>query len=793
MALRYSADDLLHLRASPLCAKPDRLPPAEEWMGAPLEQIRTQNKANASDRPRTGDNPLHDHTNRRPGYERHATRNSANPEDFVLAPPRMAFASARGAKPHEHDGEGLREPDSHDRFGRNIALRRRNDADQDSDGWTPVKPRKSFGADGAERFAGRMGSFRDEKRPQRDREDRDATRDRPMRNFDALSRDRAIDEDGRPRNGLGRNKSEAWAGKPEPENAVPDKRERIDRAKSWRDRDPVIEDDRRNKQKERRWGRDNDNYRNEQEPEWFDEPVEPKHEKRTQQDFQKWMEEMKKAKNSVAVAEQQPTSAAAEAATEAHKPPAQSAPAVETGPDKFFLNFGGSSALDTASPASEQPGQAPKSKGPGKSSRFTSFFNAPQSAVSPTPPSEVPHARPEPSNPVAAFSMGVLAGAMPLSGGPSPSNTQGQQGAEEERQAFQQLIMKLHKQSATATPPGLSPFAAPAQQQPQHPSQQLQEYSHAQHGSHPGSKQGSIASPEVLQPYGAVAERRDGPLGPPPPANLLDMISPPPVQSQAQSQAAYSNQLMQDIMGHHRRLSSQTSQRADPSNVSRNNSNTEFLMNLMRTTPSSQTPQQHNLPLGQPPKQGPMPQHHEREPDYARDSRASQRSSRPQQPPGFGMDEPFHHPDSEQRPNHPTQILQRPGPPPGLDQMGHNWMPGGNQMPPPPPQQRGGPMGPPPGLAGGPSRNMPMQHMFPPSFPPGGMPPPEAIGGMPPPRNMPPPPPGFFNGPPPPGYLPPGMDGFNGLPPGMEFMGSPFEGGRGLPPPGNGGRGAFGR
>ena len=32
MAIRYSADDLLHLRASPLCSKPDRLPPAEEWV-----------------------------------------------------------------------------------------------------------------------------------------------------------------------------------------------------------------------------------------------------------------------------------------------------------------------------------------------------------------------------------------------------------------------------------------------------------------------------------------------------------------------------------------------------------------------------------------------------------------------------------------------------------------------------------------------------------------------------------------------------------------------------------------
>jgi hypothetical protein len=509
------------------------------------------------------------------------------------------------------------------------------------------------------------------------------------------------------------------------------------------------------------------------------------------------MEEMKKAKNSAAAAEQSAASTPLGDPSMGAQKSSQPTPAAESGPDKFFLNFGGNSNLDTASPVGEQPGQPPKSKAPGKSSRFTSFFNAGQAPISATPPAEVPQPRAEPPpNPLAAFSMGALASAMQQGGGQGPPGSQGQHGGEDERQAFQQLIMKLHKQSATATPPGLSPFQAP-QQQPQQQAPQPREQSNVQQGSHHGSKQGSIASPESFQPYGMGGERRDGPMGRPPSQSIPDMISPPP-QSQSQAQQAqsqhqaYSSQLMQDIMGHHRRISSQTSQRPEPNPASRNNSNTEFLMNLMRTTPSAPGPHPHNMPMGQPPKQSPMPQHHEREPDYARDSRASQRSNRPQQPPGFGMDEPFHHPDGEQRPNHPTQILQRPGPPPGLDQMGHNWMPGGpgGQMPPPPPQQRG----PPPGLAGGPTRNLPMQHMFPPNFPPGGMPPPDGIGGLPPPRNMPHPPPGFFNGPPPPpGYLPPGMDGFNGPPPGMEFMGSPFEGGRGMPPPGNGGRGGFGR
>jgi hypothetical protein len=63
-------------------------------MGAPIEQARTQNNKTSGDRNRTSDNPLLDQTNRRPTLDRHVSRNSANPEDIVFAPPRMAFASA---------------------------------------------------------------------------------------------------------------------------------------------------------------------------------------------------------------------------------------------------------------------------------------------------------------------------------------------------------------------------------------------------------------------------------------------------------------------------------------------------------------------------------------------------------------------------------------------------------------------------------------------------------------------------------------------------------------------------
>ncbi|KAJ4012754.1 hypothetical protein NW752_006022 [Fusarium irregulare] len=782
MVTRYEAEYLLYLRQSPLCIKPSNLPPAEEWMGPPPEPNRTQNKVTA-DRPRSNDNPLLEQTNRRPGVERHVSRNSANPEDLVFAPPRTAFASARGKSTLEPD-KVVKESEASGRFGnfrsrngdldadrfrdgRNSNGFRRRDGENESDGWSTVKPRKSFGHEGAERFHGRMGgNLRDEKRQPKDRDDRDATRDRPARNFDGLNRD-AEDNDGRSRNGLNRNKSEPWYNKneanaaappaTEPTTTTPDKRERIDRAKSWRDRNAVDDtpDDRNsnnnNRTNDRRWGRDRD-QRAEREPEWLDEPLEEHPEAHTQQDFQKWMEEMKKAK--AGISSKPANVEATEAMIEAEKPPVQSAPAAQV-PDKFFEAFKTGTGLDSPR-VEENTNPVAKPKPAGKSSRFTSFFNQPQ---------EETRGKTEPPTPMTGppVHSGVpLPMPMPFPGGPGGPAPSG--GPDDERQAFKQLLAKLQKQTMSATPPGPSPFAAPQ-------------------GTPPNAgRPNAITSPDSpFQQYGPD-RRMEGPLGRPPPHHVQEILAPRP-----QQQAARPEQLLQDLVGQRQREPSQGSGRPD---AARNNSNTEFLMNLMRAPPAPDA-QRNELLMRMGPQQqkpGQMPQ----EPDFSRDDRGPQRQMRPQPPPGFPMEERFHNPpDADARPNQPTQILQRPPPPPGLDhQMPPSWMPGG-QMP--PPQQRG-PMIPPPGLPGGPggpgpNRNMPMPHMFPPNFPPGVMPPPEALGG-PPPRNMPPPPPGFFGGPPH-GFIPPGLGGFNG-PPGPEFPGSPFEG-RGMPPAGNGRGAAFGR
>ncbi|KAH7312437.1 hypothetical protein B0I35DRAFT_411157 [Stachybotrys elegans] len=803
MAIRYSAELLLHLRESPLCIKPSALPPPEDWMGAPQEQPRTQTKT-TGDRIRTGDNPLLDQTNRRPGMDRHVSRNSGNVEDIVFGPPRMAFASARGNKTLDGDNKesdnqrfNLRSRNGDSdadrmrdgRTGNSNPLRRRGEGEE-VEGWSTVKPRKSFGHEGAERFHGRMGgNFRDERRTQNER---DPVRDRQTRGLDSLGRDKDGDDgEGRPRNGSGRSKLDLWYRNEPSEAPAPERPNRADRNKSWRDREKDSEpvDDRNSgRAQDRRWGRDRD-QRVEREPEWLDDPNENQREAHTQQDFQKWMEQMKKAKSNPQTTGAEDANEAAAAAIEAEKPAVQSAPAAEPGPDKFFMAFGGSAALDVITPTEPRDGAA-KSKAAGKSSRFTSFFSQPHD--------EPRGGRTEPPTPLAEPPMNGFKGVpLPQAAAPPVAAPPAAAPPEEERQAFQQLLAKLQKQTMSATPPAPSPFAAP--QQPHH-------------GIDLGRKS-VITSPESFHQYG---EHRDGPAGRPPSQQVQEILAPRP-----QLQAARPEQLLQDLVGHHQRTSSQGSGRIEHG-MARNTNNAEFLMNLMRAGPDSQqrnTPPPHMLRMGQQ-QQGPLlpqpqqaqkpmpgqmqmpPQLGEREPDYGRDARGpAQRQMRPQPPPGFMMDDSFHggEHDSHPRPNQPTQILQRPPVPPGLDQMPPSWMVGGGQMPPVPPQQQPqqrGPMMPPPGLAGGPTRNVPPPHMFPPNFPPGAMPPPEVMGGMPP-RNMPPPPPpGFFNAPPH-GFMPPGMAGFNG-PPGMAmdshaFAGGPFEG-RGMPPTGNPGRGAgYGR
>ncbi|RYP54631.1 hypothetical protein DL769_010315 [Monosporascus sp. CRB-8-3] len=786
MAIRYTAEALLRLRESPLCLKPNTLPPAEEWMGPPPENLRGQGNKITTDRTRHANNSLSEQTNRRPGLDRNLSRNGGNADEIVLGPPRATFSSATHLRaPRSFDGDKQpKEGDARDRFpfrGRNgeadandrfrdrdrdrdgrVNFRRRGENDQDSDGWSTVKPRKSFGQEGAERFHGRMGERPDRyggDRRSRDQDDRE-NGDRPRRNFGDFAKDKDGEDGERPRrNGLNRNRSDApWAR--DNNNEPPTARERFDRAKSWRDRAPV--DDQsgetnaekpRDRGHERRWDRDRD-HRQEREPEWLDEPVEEKPQKHTEEDFKKFMENMKAGRNTAAAG---PTLAPAiepsarEDKTESEKTQAMSVPAIELGPDKFFAAFGQSTAIETTGKAGEVAKEnvlstpAPKPK---TASRFQNFFSSQEESRRQTEPPT-----PAAACPLAAEVNPLLA----LAGAAPPASAPKQDAAE--KVAFQALLQKLQKQSLQASTPPSGGFSEPP------PNDDF-------------SRKNSVASPGQFLPF--VPERREEPLIRGPVLQNQEIHAPRPQQGMHMPSIRSEQQILHELIGQRHAGPNQGPVRAEQTPSRNNNSNAEFLMTLMQSSRGIQELQRNEQPImrmPQPSRPAQIPATPDREPDYQRE-RSSQ-VGRPTALPGF-FDEPqLHHREQDSRPQQPTQILQRQQAPPGLEQMHpSSWMQaGGPQVPPP-----GRPMIPPPGLANNP-RNAPPPGIFPPNFPVGAFPPPEGMGG-PPPRNM-PPPPGFFGGPggpPPGGFMPPPGMGFQA----PEALSFGFDG-RNMPPPGAGG------
>ena len=507
----------------------------------------------------------------------------------------------------------------------------------------------------------------------------------------------------------------------------------------------------RNDRSDRRWDRDRNNDRQEPEPEWsINEPAEEKSQGHTQEDFLKWKEEQQiKDKGGKTSAEEVPKPEPGGGFFGLDKPKFETPMAIDTGPDKFF-GMWGATPKDENEPDSavELKEGLAKSKTAGKASRFTSFFTPAQE--------EPPRRQTEPPPPMPA---------PPPSGFGALFQNSGQgSGDDSERQAFQQLLQKLQRQtiaSSGTTPPANSsqqpnlPAPEKPQSQPNPAPEQFQQY-------RPERQKEGRPNPSMRNSQQALA----------------DLLSQRQV---AGSQPTIRpEQMLQELVGQRQNALSQSSVRPDQS---QNPNNTAFLMNLMKGQPEPQRTEQVMLRMpGTKPvdrqmdRQMQQQQMMEREQEMqreaaARERSASQRQARP--PPGF-YDDSFQRgpPPQHERPPQPTQILQRP-PPPGLDQMQPGWAPPSQLPPPQQLRQQQQHIAPPPGLAG---RGMPPmpQQMFPPGFPGmGNFPPPEVMAG---PRGM--PPPGFFQGPPP-GFMPPG---FQGGPEGMTF-GGPFDG-RGPPPNG---------
>ncbi|KAI1386440.1 uncharacterized protein F4822DRAFT_410078 [Hypoxylon trugodes] len=756
MAIRYEVDALIFLRESPLCIKPSTLPPAEEWMGPPPETFRnSQGSKPSGERNRNNDNLLLDPSNRRPGVDRHVSRN-ADPEDIVLGPPRTTFSStlSRGNKTFDND-KTLKDNDGRDRFSfrprngdtdnserfrdrnrdpdRDNRSFRRRDADQDSEGWSTVKPRKSFGHEGAERFnrtSDRAERFGGDRRP-REQDDRDSGR----RTFGEFGKDKEGEDGDKPRrNGVNRNRTDQpWLRE---SDAAPQPRERFDRSKSWRDRaaddhqNEAPQDRQGDRTFERRW--DRRDHRQERDPEWLDEPVEEQPQAHTQEDFKKFMDNLKAGKNQ---AKAEPAPSTVEAAAPAEKSETEkkvkSAPAFEmTGTDKFFAAFAQgtpevSRIADEATKENAIPVVKPKTGG----SRFQKLFSA----------QEEPRRQVEPPTPAASAPPPAEANPLLAMAGAQPQNDVA------EKVAFQALLQKLHKQTLQATTPPSGGFSEP----PNH----------------------AVASPGPYQPY-AQERREELPIRAPPQNQDLHAIRP---QITPQFGGIRSEQqVLHDLIGQRHASQNQNALRSDQPPSRNSNSNAEFLMTLMqsaRTVPENQRNEQLPMRMPQPSRPAQILPTPDREIDYQHERSASQHQvGRPTGLPSFFDEAPMHHREPESRPQQPTQILQRQVPP-GLDHIPPTaWMQNNGQQLPPP----GRPMIPPPGLAGNP-RNGPVPGGFPPgNFPMGGFPP-DGIAG--PPRNM-APPPGFFGGPPP-GFIHPGMPpGFQG-PDNVAFG---FDH-RGMPPP----------
>lgn len=692
-----------------------------------------------------------------------------------------------------------RNEDSRDRFnlrkvvegdtdrvrGDRSGLRPRRGDEQDSDGWSTVKPRKSFGMEGAERFNGRMGGDRGGDRHKDDRRQHDRTEDRrfkgrdehegfdrndrPTRGFGNFARERDSEQANEGRhNGNVRSRNEpSWFKETSSDVLLSpgDRKSNGDRFgnRNWREKDDKVADRERDRGDERggdrRWDRDRErsDRHQERDPEWMDEPTDQEKHARTQEDFQKWKDEMKAHSGRTAFENTPSKLDSIDLGGQSsffgmdNKTKVETPAAIDDaprGPDKFFESWAAQKAKpdDVVDPivTSKKEGGA-KSVTSGKASRFTSFFSKEEKDRSQTePPPPIPSS--------------IL---------PTPE-------ADKEKQDFQKLLLKLQSQSlglSTPTPP----INQSAQPRP-HPQ-------YDQQSSTPSQAQDAFQQyrpAEYSEPLSRNSNRNSK-------TALEDLLIS---RQSAGSQPHKPEQMLHDLVDRRQNALSQASSRPD----SRPNSNTEFLMNLMQNARAAPEPlrTEQLMMRGPGPQQGQadrereqrqMQQLMEREQEILRGQRdrqeaQRQQSRRPEAPPGF-FDEslyqraPQQQHDVGQRPHgpqQPTQILQRP--PPGLEQGVPQWNSQNGQPPSRNPNQRH--IAPPPGLQGG--RGIPPPGMFPPGFPPMGFgPPPD--GMVPPPSLRGPPPPGFMM--PPPGFPggPPPINAFQQAPEGMRF----FDG-RGPPP-----------
>ncbi|KAL8686150.1 MAG: hypothetical protein Q9218_007312, partial [Villophora microphyllina] len=414
MARRYTRGELEHLRASPLVARPPRLPPIEEWMG-PLPD---PNQKKAPNRGKNEETPAHDGNSRRPMFERHMSRGSSNgmlqgshdvalftnllhsvPEDIVLGPPRTAFASAAGAR-HSRNSDsqarsnsGAQGEDSargdrqnyRDKYARQST---RDDADGEGsqqarsgnqqhrkatiehDSWSGRQSRVPA-QDDTERGA-RSNGYRDQDR------DKDGNPvSRPARGFDNHRRDAMNDEtnDTR-RNGHGRGRNEPSWYRDEKDGEADGRRDTT-RARDWRDKNRASA-----RGADLDWSQ---NAKPETDPEWMDEPdVQEKKQAHTQEDFERWKERMKAGsngpnqENAPPSGDQRPTHERtfSSLTSPAAKTKAETPLVIDPSIDGFFGQWNDPAKKENITSEGATQGKAETKIKAAKASKFTGFFGA---------------------------------------------------------------------------------------------------------------------------------------------------------------------------------------------------------------------------------------------------------------------------------------------------------------------------------------------------------------------------------------------------------------------------------
>ncbi|KAA8570703.1 hypothetical protein MFRU_011g02310 [Monilinia fructicola] len=769
----YTRDELIFLRDSPLVVKPTGLLSTAEWMGQTPDANRN-NSTRISDRTRDRDaNPLLEHTNRRP-------KNNANTETIQLVPTRTTFSSANPARNaakgiDSSDRQSLRESESQTKLSfrtkiddsddrpRRDTLRPKPGDGADADGWKEVKPRKSFGTEGAERFTGRMGGerHRDEKRF-KDREERD-TKERP-RGFDNFSRDKdknhEQDNNRRTTNGRGRAEP-SWFRENNDGPSTPRERntnaERFEsRHKSWREKDADNRGDRGDKG-DRRWGekdRDHEDH-NRSIPEWaaddrtgqtssqddfqkLQTSTGNNSRKHTAEDMQKWKEAMhsknKTAISNTVVEETTQPKADEHPLSGIQKSTALAPLDTGTNGDEFFRLWA-TPKNDTGIASKFEANTENMTKSAvaapgGKTSRFNKFFNQDEPSRKAEPHTAVPK---------------------PTSHRLEGLNNNGQSPAD--REAMPMILAMLQSSGTPPVNPMLQSEPAPQERQPGTPFE----------GRDPPLPRLSDRHDEMrsnAQPY---------------PHNLHDLNAQR--ESTGIQPTVRPEEMLHHLVNQRQHAISQSSFRTEQPRSEQ----TAFLMSLMREAQAAPEPQRtEQIILGHPPRQQPSRQlQHQQQLEREQELQAQrERVNSQRRPPGF-FDESVYRggpPPQHDNPRpQPTHILPRP--PPGLEQLQQGWPVQPSSQHPPPQQFR--PTAP-PGLAGNVPRPMQMpQQVLPPGFQMNNFPPPEALAG---PRNI-PFNPAYFNGPPP-GFLPPVMSPFAAE--GMPAF--PFDA-RGPPPP----QGAFRR